>query len=402
MMNFFRNLFKTKEEDVKVEELENWIVTHIKTEDVKEELQRIQNIREQLKQNLKKLEEVEIKDQVPQKAKDVVKGNIPAYIRAVEIFLEKTNIPEENNPEKIIDFYESTQKELDNLGKRTARNFAIMQTLIGKELADTAKNIKEIDEATKNLVKKAQKLKKIEEIKKHIKRIEEARKNKEEYERLVGEYKKEKERLAQEKKELEKEIKRLEEGKEAKELQQLKKQLEGVEHKKKELDNELLNLFSPLEKALKRYNNMFYIKKVEDYIESATETLKQDKELEIIKYFNDIKKMVVEGKMELKDDKKKKALESLERLNKDYLTRFIKEHEELDKERANIEQKIIENKYEKEKRELHNKIIEKDKRTEEIEKEMGKIKEENIKEHVKEIEKELKELGYEVRINAVD
>lgn len=404
MMNFFKNLFRKQEEVIKLGELDRWFEKNLKpaSEEIKKYIEYIERIKKELEQNLRTLEKVEIKDKVEKKVKDVVQGNIPAYVRSVEIFIEKVKIPEEINSQKLTDFYATIQRELDQLGKRTARNFAIMQTLIGAELATTARNIKRMDETSKEMMKKTQKLKKMEKIKEKVEGIKEAEKNKEEHKKIKENYEREKEKLTKEKSEVEKNLKKMEEGREAKELTRLNKELELIETRRKELDSELLSLFSPLQKAFKRYNNMFYIKKVEEYINNAAEALKQDNELEVIKYLRDVEKMIEEDKIDLKDEKKKKALESLEKITEEYIKKFIRNNEELEKEKENAEKKIKENKYQEKKEELHREAKEKEKRVEEIEKEMGKIKEANIKEQVEEIEKELKEIGYEVKIHAVD
>ncbi len=404
MMNFFKNLFVKKEEEVRLKELEDWIDINLKpkTEEISKDIERIKALKEELKINLKELEKVEIKQETQKKIKDVILGNVPAYVRAVKIFLEKIIIPEKINFENTKMLYETVQKELDNLGQRTARNFAIMQTLIGKELAVTARNIKEIDETSKSIMKKSENLEKSEKIMRELEDIKEAEKNRIAYEKLRESYEKEKDKLGKEKSETEEKLERIGESKEAKELTELKRKIEEIETKKKERCNEILSLFSPLQKAFKRYNNMFYIKKVEEYINNAAETLNQDEDLEITKYLQDIKNMVQENKIDLKDDKKKKAIEAIEALNEAYLKNFKVEYQKLNKERTDVEKRIQENRYEIEKTELKEIIREKEKEIESIEKEIGKIKQTNIKEKIKEIENNLKWLGYEVKINALD
>jgi hypothetical protein len=404
MMNFFRNLFKKKEEIVKIEDLDRWFELNIKPElgQIKDILQQVEQTKNELMENLKALEKVEVKEQVLKKVKDVVEGNVPAYIRAVEIFLEKIEIPEETNSENLNKFYETTQEELNQLGKKTARNFAIMQTLIGEELAAIAKNIKKIDELSKNIMKEAKKLQKTEKIKKKIEELKEAMKNKEQNREQNKRYIEEKENLQKEKEELEKNIGELEKSNDAKELKILKQEMINLEAAKNENDSEILSFFSPLQKAFKRYNNQFYIKKVDEYIENAAETLKQDKELEIMKYLEDIKKMIELGKIDIKEDKKKKALESLDILTENYLRNFIKEDETLKKEKEETEEKIKNNKYDSQKQEIETQIKEKERRIEEIDKEMGRIKKINIKEYKEDIEKELGHVGYEVRIDVMD
>ncbi len=404
MMKFLKNLFGKKEEEVRLKELEGWISINLKpiTEEISKDIERIKKLKQELKTNLKELEKVEIKQETQKKIKDVIMGNVPAYVRAVEIFLEKIIIPEEIGFGNTKRFYETIQKELNNLGQRTARNFAIMQTLIGKELAVTARNIKEIDEASKSIIKKAENLEKIERIMMNLEDINEAEKNKLEHKNLRENYEKEKDKLENEKLEAEEKLKKMGESKEAKELTQLKRKVEEIESKKKERCNEILSLFSPLQKALKRYNNMFYIKKVEEYINNAAETLNQDEDLEIIRYLQDIKNMIQENKIELKEDKKKKAIEAIEALNETYLKEFKVEYQELNKEKESVEKRVQENMYEIEKTGLEISIKEKKEEIGSIEKEIGKINQTNIKEKISEIEKDLKGLGYEVKINAVD
>ncbi len=404
MMKFLKGLFVKKEEEVRLKELEGWIDINLKpkTEEISKDIERIKALKEELKINLKELEKVEIKQETQKKIKDVILGNVPAYVRAVKIFLEKIIIPEKINFENTKMLYETVQKELDNLGQRTARNFAIMQTLIGKELAVTARNIKEIDETSKSIMKKSENLEKIEKIMRDLEDIKEAERNRIAYEKLRESYEKEKDKLGKEKSEAEEKLRRIGESKEAKELTELKRKIEEIETKKKEQCNEILSLFSPLQKAFKRYNNIFYIKKVEEYINNAAETLNQDEDLEIIKYLQDIKNMIQENKIDLKEDKKKKAIEAIDALNETYLKKFKGEYQELNKEKAGVEKRIQENRYEIEKTELKGIIKKKEEGIESIEKEIGKIKQTNTKEKIKGIENNLKGLRYEVRINAMD
>lgn len=404
MINFLRNLFGKKEEEVKLEELEEWFNRNVKpgTSGIKEGIEEIKNAKERLEANLEALKKVEIKQNVQQKVKDVVLGNVPAYIRVVEIFLEKIEPPEELSSQNTTNFYETIQKELDQFGKKTARNFAIMQTLIGEELAATAKDIKKIDEASKKINREADGLKKFEDAKEAVSKAGESKKNEKDILEMKKRHEDEKSELEKQLREATKSMEALEVSKEAKELDELKKETSRIETKKKEKDHELLSLFSPLQKAFKRYNNIFYIKKVEDYINNSAEALKQDREMEITKYLKDVKNMIKEGKIELKEDKKKKALESLEKLDEAYLKKFIEEHETLEGEIKTIREKEIENKYEKERESLEKQKQEKEKRLELVKKEIERMKEVNIRELVTQAEKSLKELGHEVKINAVD
>ncbi|MFH1210981.1 MAG: hypothetical protein V1645_03620 [archaeon] len=404
MMNFFKKLFKKKEETIKIGELDRWFDANLKPElgQIKDNLQQVEQTKKELGENIKALEKVEVKDQVQKKIKDVVEGNVPAYTRAVEIFLEKINVPEEINSQTLASFYETTQSELDQFGKRTARNFAIMQTLIGQELAATAKNLKKIDELSKNIMKEAKKLEKTEKTKKKIEELKEAKRKEKENRELIKNYENEKENLTKEEGETESKIKELEKSNAAKELKELKQELINHEASKNELDSAILSLFSPLQKAFKRYNNQFFIKKVDEYINDAAGTLKQDNELEIKKYLEDIKKMIEEGKIDLKEDKKKKALESIEMLSEEYMEAFLKESKNIEEETKSVEEKIKNNTYEQEKEELKNKLKEKETRKTEIDKEMSKIKGINIKNQKEEIEKDLSNMGYEVRIDDMD
>ncbi len=404
MMNFFRNLFKKKEEVVRLEELDKWFEAKTKPErgEIKVEIYKIQKLKEQLQESLKVLEKAEIKQETQQKVKDVVMGNVPAYIRAVEIFIEKIDLPEEVNTQNLKNLYQTIQTELDQLGKKTARNFAIIQTLIGKELAATAKTIKEIDETSKAIHKRIKKLERIEWVKEQIEQTRKTKKNKAEYQKLRENYEAEKEKLGKEIGQAEKNIKELDEGEEAKELKWVSQATEEIEKNKKELDNELLNLFSPLIKAFKRYNNLYYIRKVEDYINNPVETLKNDREMDIIKYLGEVKNMVRDNKIDLKEEKKEKIQESLEKLNEEYLKKFLQEHDSLDEEKNKLDEKKKQNRYVEKREDLQRKIEEKQKKREEVEEELGKIKEINIKESIQEIEKEIKKLGYGVSVHAMD
>jgi len=404
MIDFFKKFLKPKEESIHLFAVKKWLDENTdELQNVKEKIEEIKSLKSEIVENLKILEEVDIsKSKVEDRVKVVVKGNLPAYTNAINLFLRKVSPPEEINYVNLDIFCDSFESEFKDLNKRTFRNFQIIKELVGKELENVAKGIKKLEVLVGEIRKYSNNIKNIAEMKEKADFIRDSIKNKEKNKIKRKELKKEKEKLVESCERLKKDIEKLKNGEKAKSLESLKQKEQKVSYSLHELDNQLLTLFSPLQKALKKYNNMCFIKKVDSYIENPVETLLKDSDLEILKFLQDIKKMVEEDKIDLKDDKKKKTLESLEKLDGSFFRKFIEDRNSLKEKCVTIQDEIKANTVLEEIKDLEKELNINSFKIEGVNREIERIKDVDIEFEVSELEKRLSKIfGHKIKIENV-
>jgi len=394
MIDVFKKFFKPKEENINFSELGNWLDEHNSgLERIKERLKEIKSVKEELVENLKDLEKVDVSEaKVEDRVKTFVKGNLPAYVNAVNLFLKKIVAPDELNPVNLQIFCDSFESEFDGLNKRTFRNFQIIKEIIGKELEAVAKNVKKLDLLVKEIKKDTKSVKEIVDLKEKIIFIKNSSENKEKNKLRKEELEKEKKELDDSCKKLKKDIENLENGKKVKSLEKIKEKEKELGNKIKELDNDLTTLFSPFQKAFKKYNNIFFVKKVDDYINNPINTLLKDSEFEILRFLKDIKKMVEDGKIDLKDAKKKKLFENVEKLNQDFLKDFMDKRNSFNKELDSVCKEISSNTVRKEIEDLKKELNVKNFKIENIDREIDRLKDVDIMAEAEKLEKRLEEI----------
>jgi len=196
-----------------------------------------------------------------------------------------------------------------------------------------------------------------------------------------------------------KDIESLKHGKRAEKLNSLRSKEENASKNLKELDSEMVTLFSPLQKALKKYNNIHFVKKVDSYVENPVTTLIRDSELEILVFLKDVKKMVDEGKIDLKDDKKKKMVESLETLNEAFIKDFIAKRSSINEELENIKTDIMLDTLSDEIRHLEGELNKTSFKILNAEREISKVRDTDINSEIAKLEKMINDLlGKKVKI----
>lgn len=254
----------------------------------------------------------------------------------------------------------------------------------------------------KEIKKSSEKIREITDAKEKADSIRQFIGNKERNIQRRQELQKESENLKNLCKKAREDMEMLKTSKNAEQLEESKKDEKKIIDKIKELENQLVNLFSPLQKSLKKYNNMCFVKKVDSYIENPVETLLKDPELEILKVLRDVKKMVEENKIDLKDDKRKKTIESLSQLNRDFIKCFIDEYSSLKKQLSSVQAEITSNTVLKEISSLEKDLNSYNFKIENIEKEIDRIKYIDIAAEIKELEKKLEEIfSFKIRIENV-
>ncbi|MBU4501857.1 MAG: hypothetical protein KKA79_04640 [Nanoarchaeota archaeon] len=394
MIEFIKKFFASKEETIQFSELSKWLDDNDSTlGSVNESLKDVESIKKKISENLEVLEKTDIKDaKVEDRVKTFVKGNLPAYSNAVNFFLKKVDVPEKVNHVELEIFCNNFENDFEDLNKKTYRNFQIIKEIVGKELENVAKSVKKLDIVVKNIKKDSKKLKGFSEIQDKIDFIKTSFENKERNSLRRSELEKENEELKNSCKKLEKNIGKLKNSDATKELEDLKSKKDNTQRKIIDLDNNLITLFSPFQKALKKYNNMFFVNKVEDYIQNPVSTLSEDSELEILKFLKDVEKMINENKIELKEDKKKKVFENITKLDESFFRTFLSKRNSLNDKISSINNDIDSNTVMEEITEFEKELNVKSFKVENVSRDIEKIRDVDIPAEAEKLQKRLNDI----------
>lgn len=339
-MGFLDRFFKPKieEKEIKLEEVKQYTEDLLKekfaniNEKIEEIYSNLEKTKSKLTENLDILRNAELQNKnVPTRALQLMEGNRDAYIRKIGNFIEQIELPNVESYTLINDFVNNFDTKLDELNRSTYKGYEVMKEFFYNQATDIAIGIKDISVNIKNLKQLVanKELSKIDYLRELIKKIDKYGENKENLKEGI----KEKESLIKELEEKIEDVKeKFEEIKKSKEYDEYKRTDEEKEElleKIKAEKDEITQLFAVLEKSLKKYKRGSLNEKlIEEYLEDPNQSLIKDSELNIILVLAKLKENIEQNKIELKDKKKEKTLEVIDRLDKDFL----------DKKRFNLEQ----------------------------------------------------------------
>ncbi len=359
----------------------------------------IKKIKSKLKENLYSLRNAELQNKkIPTRAKQLMEGNREAYVRKVSNFIERIELPEKDNYSEIIDFTESFNENMDNLNKSSYKGYQVMKEFFYNQTTDIAMSLKQLNENVKNLNKlmKGKELSKISSIKELINNLYKSKSKKE---KLKQEIVEQKDIVEDSKNRIEAIQKKFENIKKSTEYENYKKTYEEKEQNIKRIENEkdeLIQYFAVLEKSLKKYKRDSLDEKLIDkYLNDPNKALINDN-YDIIEVLQKLKENIENNNLGLKEKKKEKTLDVINKLDKDFLSKKKFNLEQLARTNAILNERLQKNKInndyqeEKYKSEHFEKKLVKDKqKLEDLEKEKTNIDIEKIK---KQIKKEFLEL----------
>ncbi|MBU1246010.1 MAG: hypothetical protein ABIJ20_00180 [Nanoarchaeota archaeon] len=356
-MNFLKNIFGKKEPDVEfvdLDELDAWLVNRVDILKnlkitIKECYDEVRTLMEETEKKLDVLSTVSVEEeQVPEKLKQIVKGNRDIYVQGCSILLRKLAPPVITDYKTAEEYIEKFKEEINSFNKKGARNFSIAQNLIGKELVSIVDSLKEMIFIVKNLKKRLEedkpKLQEYEDVLTKIgglrKDILSCREN-ENYQLMMVE---EVSRLKEEQERIESKISKLKKSKDLLKLENDKVNLRDIEISKQNKFDKIIDLFSKVDKALKKYNNLNENELITAYLKSSTNALKQDRDLQIVETARKIKTMIDDRKLDISDDKRVRILEGLTKLDKDSLYGLRIAFIEAEKEEEVLRKRVLDNK----------------------------------------------------------
>jgi hypothetical protein len=339
IFSFLKKTFSEEAEEsgkIRFGELESWINTKLEKAkasskyDLDELRTQIKDEKEKLIKNLESLEISELKNNnIPERMKHIMEGNRKIYSQKMKELIEQIQVPEDFD--KSLAFTESFDRTMDTFSKSIVKSHNIMGEFFVKEAGAISVNVKKIDELVKKMRNTIEDsgFERLNELKNSMKEIQNEVEKKDKLKESIKSKETElaeREKKAKEKKE---KIEDIESSREYKDFLESSEEKKVLEENLKALEADITHLFSEIEPGLKRYSNLNKNDKlVQAYLENSLNALVNDKELKILGLSEKIKGYILEGSIELKDKRKDRVLERLEKFDKKYLQAFLNRREE--------------------------------------------------------------------------
>ena len=358
-----------------------------------------------MKDNIKTLEEAELKHKAfPEHIIPMMRDNRKSYVQKVIIFLNEINLP--NEIEEILKFCDNYERTLNEFSKNTIRNYQILQQFFGEKVNAVSKNIANIDKLIRQAEKiiKDSRIEKTNELKNKLKEMQEEIKRKKDAEEKISLEKAEQKKIDKNLIRIENKRKENEEGPRHKKLISLIEKKKEAGKEIREIEKEPLHSFSIINDALKKYERISLDSKlIKKYLENPLKTLEEDNGLKIIEIISNMKESLINDKIELKQEKKDKTIQECSRITKNYFESFLRKLNELNKRLNELDLEINKDTIVKEiealKEELRKEKIKENETKNKIEKMTRELKEIDIDEMKKELELKInKEMDENVKI----
>ncbi|RME54752.1 hypothetical protein D6777_02725 [Candidatus Woesearchaeota archaeon] len=394
LFNWFRK--KKEVEEVDFFELSKWLWENLSViKDLKLEFTEFNRLLEEIKLDLQQLKQVNVDDaRVEKKLKDLVKGNLPAYVNAVEIFLKTIKVPEKFDEKSVKSFVENLEKSLDEFNKKTFRNFHIIQNLVGDELLNVVKKIKQLDDV-KAKIKKIQKSGKLILLDKLQNELDDVysyvyEKHEQRFEKLLDQ----KNRLIEKEKKLSKLKHELENSNDFKEYNENLVKLENVKAEVYAIESLLKGDFSVLARPLRLLNKGKIAESA--IVEDPVKFLINDVD-KILASLDGLRKNV--DNINIKNKDRVEAV--LRSLNKNTLQHYKEKILRLQNEQKRIEKELQNSNYKTKEIKLKREIEEVLHEIELLDEKISKFKKKDLNSIVQNIKQMLESLGVNIKLKNV-
>jgi hypothetical protein len=339
-MGFFdriKALFEGKlpEEAVSVEELEVWFrkKTHHRIKDKDMQIDRLYKqfdlIIKDMGDVIGALETAELSNpNIPARMKNFMIGNRNNYVKQVRLFLDQI-------PDFGPNFNTQFQKHLNDFGKRTAKNYTILQEFFADQSKAIAAKIKELNDASNQIsgTSTSKEILEIENCLKTISQIQEKREEHTEIAKMMEKNKIEIEKLKQMiVKGAESRKNRLE-SKQYKELMRLKDLVVKTKKEVQIIESQINELFAPLFRMFRKYKKITiaHEKLLDKYLKDPVEAFMKDTRFDIVTAVSALGKHIQKGSMQMDAKEKRKILDKIGLITKEKLKTIYKKYNELKK-----------------------------------------------------------------------
>ena len=356
MLEFLKKILKNEGQETKkvkqiiLQNLEEWL--NEKSKPIMEELmqqieQVLMKVNEEVQKsriNLEVLENAKLQNpNIPFKAKQYMEGNRKAYTRAVVSFLGNMEI-NNNNYFYLLDFCRSFDDLINDLNKGTLRSYTILQEFFSNETSSIAQNLKNFDNYFSELkqILNDKKMVSVNNAKEKIQNLKMKAKQKINLNIDFKGAEAELKVLNNEKNSVMLDIMNFNKSDEHSKFLQLNEEKKDKLNALNSDENQILQSFSILERALRKYSHIAFEHEeiVLDYLKQPIETLLNDKFFKILEILKNLRSLLIENKLQVDDKKKEKSLEEINKLNKEFFQIFLKKYFSFKAEMIEIENKI--------------------------------------------------------------
>lgn len=342
MLEFVKKLFQKEEPvarkaiEIQLQNLEEWISERSKPlmEEVNRQteaiLMKVDEETQRTRFNIEVLDNSKLQNpNIPFKAKQYMEGNRKAYIRAINSFLGHMEI---NNRDYfyLADFCTVFEERINELNKDTVRSYTILQEFFANETGKIAQNLRNFDVLFSELGgvlndEKMVNANKAVEMAKNLKSKIKQRINLDvDFKNIDGTIK----QTVSEKEKIMADIEKFSKSGEHSKFIDLSEQKKNKMTEFYTGQNNILQSFSVLERSLRKYSHFAFEHEeiVLEYLKDPIETLVNDKNMKILEVFRNLEKALNEGKIDIDEKKKEKAIEEIKKLNKDFIEQFVKKY----------------------------------------------------------------------------
>ncbi len=310
-------------------------------------VKQITNISENLEGSLQSLETKESEDELKGRMKKLATDNKTSFIKKVKAFNSSISPPDPKDALLFSEFCTKIISDINRMTKEMSKNIYFAKMLFAEETNDITAELNSMARLAHEFQKKQDmhKIDQVTEVRNLLQEIESLSETQKKGKVKLEQKKQALEELHNEKNRIQKNLQKLEASEESSRLKQMLKEKEDLNDEISMNRNCIIQIFSPLVKAFKKYERFSTSLSADDakilaaYIESPFRALKIDTEYTILdKITEETEKLITSGKIDLKDRQREKALARLKSL-KDHslLNQHLSEHSRLKEQIKTIE-----------------------------------------------------------------
>ncbi|MBU0536449.1 MAG: hypothetical protein KKE20_05760 [Nanoarchaeota archaeon] len=268
-------------------------------------------------------------DKIPERAIQIMEGNRDAYIKSVSLFLDQIKTPTAVNMGHITEYLSRFEDNLNYFTKTSSRSYYVLQEFFKDESGSIAQYIKRIDAISRSLLDND--YKKVNSVSEKISEVQDFLEMRKKASDLIEEEKTNYSSINAMKRDTEDKIEKLHQSRDFRDLQEIDAEKKKVEKELKTNEMDLISLFSPIEKSMKKYSKIAFDGDdiLKAYLESFIKALMRDENLLIVDVLGRMRDSVVQDQLELKDKKKERTLEALNLITRERLRQYSQKHYEL-------------------------------------------------------------------------
>ncbi len=281
---------------------------------------------------------------IPEREIQIMEGNRENYIKKVSQFVTNINIPKAYLDTH--DYCVKSSEQLEHLSREIQKNIFVLNHFFTNEIKDANRAIHGLEEKIIEIRVLLEKngILYLKEIQKNIKlfvdnvvKIKDFNSQIRSEEKEIFEHNDKLSRLNER-------VKTITTGPDYRALETFKQEKINAENEIKAILSEISMHFSSIDTALRKYYYKYPEKKmITQYLEDLKNTLLIDTHLEIIDILKEIKSLVENGNIDLKDKKRENCLEAINKLTIEYVKNIQSQLLKLEDQKQHAQTKITHN-----------------------------------------------------------